>query len=81
MDIFTALETRRSIRHYTGEPIDESKIIEAIKYAMYAPSAHNSRSWRFILTSKKNIYYNYQKYILMLKCCQKPHGLFFFVMI
>ena len=42
MDIFTALETRRSIRHYTGEPIDESKIIEAIKYAMYAPSAHNS---------------------------------------
>jgi nitroreductase len=30
MDIFTALETRRSIRHYTGEPIDESKIIEAI---------------------------------------------------
>jgi nitroreductase len=53
MDIFTALETRRSIRHYTGEPIDESKIIEAIKYAMYAPSAHNSRSWRFILTSKK----------------------------
>ncbi len=53
MDIFTALETRRSIRHYTGEPIDESKIIEAIKYAMYAPSAHNSRSWRFILTSNK----------------------------
>ena len=53
MDIFTALETRRSIRHYTGEPIDESKIIEAIKYAMYAQSAHNSRSWRFILTSKK----------------------------
>jgi nitroreductase len=53
MDIFTAIETRRSIRQYTGEQIDESKIIEALRYAMYAPSAHNSRSWRFILTSNK----------------------------
>lgn len=53
MDIFTALETRRSVRQYTGEQIDESKIIDALHYAMYAPSAHNSRSWRFILTSNK----------------------------
>jgi nitroreductase len=53
MDIFTAIETRRSVRQYTGEQIDESKIIEALRYAMYAPSAHNSRSWRFILTSNK----------------------------
>ena len=53
MDIFEALLTRRSIREYTGEAIEKEKIIEALKYAMYAPSAHNSRSWRFILTSKK----------------------------
>jgi nitroreductase len=48
MELFEGLISRRSIRKYTGERIDEAKIKEIIKAGMYAPSARNKRPWHFI---------------------------------
>jgi len=49
MELFEGLLSRRSIRKFTGEKIDEEKIKLIIKAGMYAPSANNTRPWHFII--------------------------------
>ncbi len=41
--------TRRSIRSYTGEPLNEAIVTILLKAAMSAPSAHNQQPWSFIV--------------------------------
>lgn len=47
------LLTRRSIREYSKKEIEEEKLIEILKIAMYAHSAHNRQPWEFILMKNK----------------------------
>lgn len=48
--------TRRSIRKYTGQPVEEEKIRLLLRAAMAAPSARNIQPWEFIvLTSRESI--------------------------
>ncbi len=49
MDIFEAIFTRRSIRKFSGENIDNASIKKMLEAAMVAPSAGNSKPWRFIV--------------------------------
>lgn len=49
MDLFTALETRRSIRRYTEDPVPEEKIIKILNAARIAPSWSNLQCWKFIV--------------------------------
>ena len=53
MDTIEALYTRRSIRKYKNEPVPLEIIEEAIKTAMYAPSARNQQPWEFIIVDKR----------------------------
>jgi nitroreductase len=53
MELFEGLLSRRSIRKYTGERIDEEKIMLVIKAGMYAPSANNTRPWHFIIVDDR----------------------------
>ena len=46
MDLKNALSGRRSIRKYKEDLIDENTIMEAIKYGIMAPSAHNRQPWK-----------------------------------
>ena len=55
MDLFDGLITRRSIRNYTGEIIDEQIIRNIIKAGMYAPSARNTRPWHFLIIDDREI--------------------------
>jgi nitroreductase len=55
MELFEGLLSRRSIRKYTGEKIDEDAIRSIIKAGMYAPSANNRRPWHFILVDEREI--------------------------
>jgi nitroreductase len=55
MELFEGLISRRSIRKYTGERIDEAKIKEIIKAGMYAPSARNKRPWHFIVIDDREV--------------------------
>jgi nitroreductase len=48
--------TRRSIRKYTSKTIEKREIEKLLEAAMYAPSAHNSQSWQFlVITNKENL--------------------------
>lgn len=53
MDTLTAITTRRSIRNYLDEELDVSLIQEILRYALYAPSAHNEQAWKYYIISKK----------------------------
>jgi|PlaIllAssembly_1097288.scaffolds.fasta_scaffold974782_1 nitroreductase len=55
MECYEGLVTRRSIRKYTGEKIDDEIIMKLIKAGMYAPSARNRRPWHFIVIDDREI--------------------------
>lgn len=40
--------SRRSIRKYTGEPIEEADITSLLEAGMAAPSASNGKPWHFV---------------------------------
>ena len=46
MELREVIESRRSIRKYKEDLIDENTIMEAIKYGIMAPSAHNRQPWK-----------------------------------
>ncbi len=41
--------TRRSIRRYTDEPVDDALVERLLRAGMAAPSAGNQQPWRFIV--------------------------------
>jgi len=45
--------SRRSIRRYTGEPVDEADITSLLEAGMAAPSASNSKPWHFCTVTDK----------------------------
>ena len=53
MDVMEAILTRRSIRHYTGEPVSREDINALLKAAVYAPSAMKRLPWHFVVLTKK----------------------------
>ena len=47
--VIKAIIERRSIRRYSGKPVDKREINLLLKSAMYAPSARNQQPWHFIV--------------------------------
>lgn len=47
--VIDAILKRRSIRRYSGDPVNKSDIKLLLKAAMYAPSARNQQPWHFIV--------------------------------
>lgn len=47
MSLFEAIDTRRSVRAFTDEPVSEADIERLLRAAMVAPSAVNQRPWVF----------------------------------
>ncbi|WNY26848.1 nitroreductase family protein [Methanolapillus ohkumae] len=55
MDTIKALYTRRSVRKFQNKPVPMNLIEEAVKAAMFAPSAKNQQPWEFIIVDKREI--------------------------
>jgi nitroreductase len=55
MELYEGLLSRRSLRKYTGEKIEDEKIVEIVKAGMFAPSANNRRPWHFIIVDDRDI--------------------------
>jgi len=55
MDVLEAIHTRRSIRHFTEEPVDHDDLHTIFTAAMAAPSAGNEQPWRFIVVQDKEM--------------------------
>ena len=49
MDIFEAINTRRSIRKYKSDPVSEEDLQKVLEAAHWAPSWANTQCWRFIV--------------------------------
>ncbi|WP_291430073.1 nitroreductase family protein [Deinococcus sp.] len=47
LNIKEAIETRRSIRKYVQEPMNQDDLHEILRLASLAPSAWNAQTWRF----------------------------------
>jgi len=54
MEIFETIFTRRSIRKYLPGSIPSKDIEEILKAAMYAPTARNSQTWRFVVVEERD---------------------------
>lgn len=58
MDVYTAIRTRRSIRHYKDKYVSEKLVKKILDSGRWAPSFHNMQPWRFIVVrgkAKKNL--------------------------
>lgn len=54
MNTIDSILNRRSIRKFKNIPVEEEKIIQLMKAAMYAPSARNVQPWYFIYTDYRD---------------------------
>lgn len=55
MEVLEAISTRRSIRQFTDQPVEEEKIEMLLRAAMQAPSAHNKQPWHFLIINDRNL--------------------------
>lgn len=55
MDIFEAINTRRSIRKFENKAVSDDMIRTALEAAMMAPSAGNAQPWRFIVANDREV--------------------------
>ena len=55
MDLFKAIENRRSIRKYTQKSVDKEKTLKIFEIARLSPSAMNLQPYGFVIISKSNL--------------------------
>lgn len=49
MELYEAIKSRRSIRRYTSDPVDDKKVEAILEAGRWAPSWANTQCWRFIV--------------------------------
>jgi nitroreductase len=49
MELYEAITTRRSVRSFRKDPVEDSSIEKVLRAAMLAPSAANQQPWKFIV--------------------------------
>ncbi|MEM3641100.1 MAG: nitroreductase family protein [Candidatus Bathyarchaeia archaeon] len=57
-NIYSALRNRRSIRKYLQKDIPKSVLKRVLDAARWAPSAHNTQPWRFIIINDSTVKMN-----------------------
>ena len=50
-----AIKKRRSVRKYLARPVPQEAIEEVLVAAGWAPSAHNTQPWRFIILADRSV--------------------------
>jgi len=55
METLKAISTRRSIRKFTSQQVDDDFIETILRAGMQAPSARNYQPWQFIVTTDRKI--------------------------
>lgn len=51
MELYTAIEKRRSIRKFKPDPVPRETILRILQKATWAPSGQNLQPWEFIVVS------------------------------
>jgi nitroreductase len=55
MELKEAIEKRRSVRHFTKDPVPEEDLRELVRRAGMAPSVNNSQPWKFVVITNDEI--------------------------
>ncbi|MFC2001338.1 nitroreductase family protein [Chloroflexota bacterium] len=55
MEVLEAIKTRRSIRKYKPDPVDDKTLETVLEAARWAPSWANTQCWRFVAVRDSNI--------------------------
>lgn len=55
MELFEAIKSRRSIRHYTSDPVDDKAVEAILDAGRWAPSWANTQCWRFVVVRNPEI--------------------------
>jgi len=55
VELFEAINNRRSIRHYTTDPVDDDKVTKVLEAGRWAPSWANTQCWRFVVVRDPDI--------------------------
>jgi len=55
MELFEAINKRRSIRNYSEEPVEWDKVVKILESAIRAPSSGNVQNWRFVIVTDKKL--------------------------
>jgi nitroreductase len=55
MDLFAALETTRSIRRFTDEPVTDEEILICLRAATQGPSGGNIQPWQFVAVTDAEV--------------------------
>lgn len=50
-----AMHRRRTVRHFSTEPVPEAVVVEAIRAAASAPSGANQQPWTYVLVSDPTV--------------------------
>ncbi|MDF2928832.1 nitroreductase family protein [Anaerospora sp.] len=53
MNVYEAIQNRRSIRSFEGRPVEKEKVEKLLRAGMQAPSAGNQQPWEFIVIEDK----------------------------
>lgn len=53
MDVLSAIQGRRSIRKFSAQPIEDTKLTKVLEAARLSPSASNRQSWKFIIVKNE----------------------------
>jgi len=51
-EVVKAIRTRRSVRRWTDEPVDQAAVEAAVDAAKWAPSSCNRQPWQFVVLSQ-----------------------------
>ena len=49
------INTRRSIRKYTDQPVEDELLVKMLEAAMNAPTARNMQEWKFVVVKNKEL--------------------------
>jgi nitroreductase len=55
MEVFEAIQKRRSVRDFTGDPVPNDDILKIVDAGRLAASGYNYQPWIFIAVTKKEI--------------------------
>jgi len=71
MDVFEAIERRRSVRAYLNKPVPEDVLMKILEAGRLAPSAKNLQPWHFVVVtdSKKREVLSRGRWAKFLKDC------------
>ena len=55
MELFEAIKTRRSIRKYTNQPVEDDKLEAVLEAVRLSPSWANMQCWRMVVVKDKEM--------------------------